>query len=244
MKKITTLLLFIFSIVCYGQEEVLLRLKYEAGDEYKVNMIMKQEMGTFMTNNMVFTMSQKITSTTDSIYENIMTIDQIKMDVTQGGGETNSYDSAKEIAEDGSFEAQMHASVGKMIGVEIFSKGNYLGEVFDMKAAKPVPGLENMTDNSGVVYPKEAVKVGSSWKTTKKQNGIDMTFNYKVTEITKSVVKVDVSGSIAGSGEDAISGTLIIDRNTGVPFDSNIVIEIEMQSQKILTALQMSCTKV
>lgn len=244
MKKITTLLLFVFSIICYGQEEVLLRLKYKTGDHYKMAMIMKQDMGSLMTNNMTFIMSQKITNTTDSIYENTMTIDQVKMEITKSGEETKSFDSSKDIEEGDDFAKQMNASLGKMIGVEFFSKGNFQGEILEIKVDSQLPGLENMTNKGNVVYPKEAVKVGSQWKITQSQEGMDMNFVYEVSEITDSYIKVKVSGTISGLGNGTISGILKIKRETGIPELSNIKMDLEVLEQKILTEIEMKMVKI
>lgn len=244
MKKFTTLLLLFSTVLVFAQEEVLLRLNYKKGDVYSISMKMNQDMGGLAKSLMTLGMKQEITETTKDGYSCSMKIENIKMDVTQGD-KINSYDSSKEVKEDDAFASQMQQTLGGMLSATMLMKGNNLGEVLDIKIEPNLPGMEQMMNsNESVIYPEEAIKETSSWRMTRDQNGIKMIFNYTVKEISKETILLLVDGDASGVASGTISGTIIIDRNDGVPVNSKLDINLETAGQKIGTSVEMTTEKL
>jgi hypothetical protein len=243
MKKISILFFVFCSTILFAQEEVLLRLNYKKGDTYIMSMKMSQDMGSLANSKMTMEIKQEITETTKDDYSCSMKIENVKMDVIQGEN-IQSYDSSKKIEEDDVFGNQMKQALGGMLSANIVMKGNYLGEALDIKVEPNVPGMEEMmSSNESVVYPKEPIKVGSTWTMVKDKNGIKMNFNYLVKEINKEVILLTINGDASGVASGTISGTMKVDRNDGVPLNSKIEIILETAGQKVGTLVEMIAEK-
>lgn len=243
MKKILILLAMAFAINVAAQESVLLRLNYAKGENYAVEMKMSQDMGTMMSMDMKIQMTQEIKSVTESEYVADMKITKMVMDMNQSGIDVN-YDSSMsddELSESGKI---MKAQVGPMLQVVITSKGNNLGEILSTAVEPNIPGASDFADqSSSVVYPKEAVSVGSSWTMSKEDNGMKMDFVYTVKSITNKVVTVDVSGTVTGAAEGTIKGHMGIDSKSGVPMISSIDMDMTVQGQAMKSTVIITMTK-
>lgn len=243
MKKLLVLLLVITANLSVAQESVLLRLNYNKGDVYKGTMKTTQDMGILMSMTMNVETTIKITDVKDDTYSSEMKFTKMTMDMLQGG-QAISFDSSKSDDDLDEQGKMMKAQMDPMLKATITSKGNSLGEVLEVKAEPNVPGIESMTkQSSNVVYPKEAVKVGSTWSIKKEERGMNMNFTYEVKSISKDTVDLTISGKVDGMATGDIKGNMKVDRNSGVPLDSLIDMTFSVQGQEVKSTVEMKMSK-
>jgi hypothetical protein len=243
MKKLLILLVMVFAINITAQESTLLRLNYKNGDSYIMDMKVSQDAGTVMSMIMNMKMKQDITSVTGDTYVSQMKIFHISMDMNQGGMNMN-YDSSKKDDELDEMGKMLKSQMGPMLQAVITVKGNSIGEVTETIVEPNVPGTQDLANqSSNVVYPEKAVKVGDTWTMSKLDQGMDMSFIYKVTSITKEHVLIDVAGTVAGIADGTISGDMKVDRNSGVPLVSNVNMSMTSQGQDLSTKMTATISK-
>ena len=242
MKKLLILIVIAFTINTNAQESTLLRLNYKKGDVYETTMNMSQEMGTVMSMDMTMTMSTNITASTANTYVGEMKISKVTMDMSQGGMTIN-YDSSKSEELDAT-ASMMKAQMEPMLKAVITIKGNDLGEVLETTVEPNIPGTRELTNQSNnVVYPKKALRVGDTWSMNKNNNGMVIDFTYKVTSITRTNVLLDVSGKVSGIGTGTVTGTMDVDKDSGVPLTAKIDMDIDAQGQKLTTKMVATTSK-
>jgi len=240
MKKLFTVLAIAVTLISTAQESVLLRLKYEVGDQYLVSMDMEQE-GTLSMN---MEMGMEAKEVLDTVYKLDMKIKSIKMEISQNGMTMN-YDSKVPADELDDMGKMMSSQFAPMFEATILTKTTHRAETIETKVEPFVAGMDSFTNSSStVVYPKEAVKVGDSWNTTKIEKGMEMTIIYTVKSIEKGIVTVEISGTIGLLADGTISGNMEIESATGnvnySVMDMNMVasgqetnIKITMTSKKL-----------
>ncbi|RKF03536.1 hypothetical protein C8N26_1925 [Tenacibaculum lutimaris] len=234
-KKIIVLLLFI-STITFAQEKVLLRLNYEKGDSYIMSMKMAQIMGTGeMTNNMEIQMKYDITNVSNDTYESTAKYTKMAMDTKQGALQM-SYDSTKKDEELDEAGKVIRTQMKPMMDAVITMKGDKRGIILESKAEPNFQGAEKITEQSNsVVYPENAVAVGDTWTMTKNQDGMNMDFTYKVKSISSKNVLIDVSGKITGIADGDITGSIDIDKKSGILTESKIDMTMKIQGQDLTT---------
>ena len=243
MKKLLILFLVVSANLSLAQDAVLLRLNYEKGATYDVSMKMSQEMGAVMSMGMVVNMDIKVTDVKDDTYDSEMKFTKMTMDMLQGG-KAMSFDSSKSDEELDDAGKMMKTQMGPMLKTLIYAKGNNLGEIIEVKVEPNVPGVEDMAkQSSNVVYPKEAVKVGSTWTMTKEQKGMKMDFLYTVKTISKEHVVLDLSGDVSGMATGKITGNINIDRKSGIPANSSIDMALSVSGQELKSKVTMTMVK-
>lgn len=243
MKKLLVLFLVVSANISLAQESVLLRLNYEKGATYDVAMKMSQEMGTMMSMGMAINMDIKVLDVNDDTYDSEMKFTKMTMDMLQGGN-AMSFDSTMKDEELDEAGKMMKAQMGPMLQAVITAKGNSLGEMLSVSVAPNVPGMEDIANqSSNVVYPKEAVKVGSTWTTTKEQKGMKMDFLYTVISILKNKIILDLSGKVSGMATGNISGNMEIERSSGIPLNSLIDMELSVSGQELKSKVTMTMSK-
>ncbi|QMU63929.1 MAG: hypothetical protein GKR88_06215 [Flavobacteriaceae bacterium] len=228
MKKLSIVVFLIAShMMCMAQESVLLRYKYNKGDQYEMTMNMKQEMGAAGGMNMKIQMAMNISEAKGGIYTSTIKVKNISMDMLQGGN-VMSYDSTKSDDELDEMGKQMKAQFEPFMKATIMSTSNSLGEVSESTVEPNVPALTQFKEQSNSIeYPEEKVAVDSTWSTEKNEQGMKMKMTYKVTEITKETVFVEVSGDVSGGGTGKITGKVEIDRVTGVQSKNDMEASID-----------------
>jgi hypothetical protein len=241
MKKLLVLFLVVSSTITLSQESVLLRLKYNKGDDFTTKMIISQEMGTTMSMGMNIDLDMKITDVVGDEYTSEMKFAKMTMDMLQGGN-VMSYDSTKSDDELDEMGKMMKTQMSPMLQAVIIAKGNNLGEVLDIRTEPNVPGMDDLT-SSNVVYPKEAIKVGSTWDFQKNQKGMVLDFVYKVKSILKDKVVIDISGKVSGMTTGTITGNMEVDRVSGIPLTSLVNMVFSVQDQEMNTKVSMTMTK-
>ena len=107
-----------------------------------------------------------------------------------------------------------------------------------------VPGMEDIANqSSNVVYPKEAVKVGSTWTMTRDDKGMKMDFIYKVKSILKDKLILDLSGDVSGMASGKINGNMDINRKSGIPLNTSINMTLSVSGQELKSNVTMTMSK-
>ena len=243
MKKILAFALIAFTTISVAQESVKLRLNYKKGDKYVMKMTMNQTMPV-MSMNMKMDADIEVTDIKEDTYISEMKFTKIDMGMLQGGMEMSASTEDKEEDLD-AMSKQMKAQLDAMLSVIITSVTNNLGKVIGIKAEPNLPGMEQMTNQTGnVTYPEKALRVGDSWTDERTEQGMVTKSTYKVKSISKDIVALDVAGEISGIGEGKLSGDMDIERETGVPKNSNLKMEMKIQGQDMKTNMNMTMEKV
>lgn len=243
MKKLVVLFLVISATISSAQDPVLLRLNYEKGASYSVSMNMSQEMGTMMSMGMSIDMGMKIIDAKGENYESEMKFTKISMDMLQGGN-IISFDSSKSDDELDEAGKMMKTQMGPMLEAVVLSKGNNLGEITEAVIEPNVPGMEDIANqSSNVVYPKEAVKVGSTWTMSKDEKGMKMDFLYTVTSILKETILLDLSGDVSGMADGKITGNIKIDRTSGIPLETLMNMNLSVNGQELTSKVSVTTRK-
>ncbi|PQJ19930.1 DUF6263 family protein [Tenacibaculum sp. SG-28] len=237
--------MLLFTTVTFAQESVMLRLNYTKGDTYASEMSMSQMgAGGAMSTNMSMKMIQNITEASEAGYSCNIKFDKIAMQMNQGG-QKMSYDSSKGDADLDPMSKLLKSQMDPVLSAVISMKGNSLGEVLETKVEPNIPGADQFTNqSSNVVYPKEAVTVGSSWEMKDTKQGMNFAYTYTVAAITKAVVSLKVSGKVTGVADGDITGNIEIDRNSGVPVASKLNMAMQVQGQDLGTNIEMTTTKL
>jgi hypothetical protein len=243
MKKLLVLFLVISSTISLAQETILLRLNYTKGDVYKAKMTMSQEMGTVMSMGMNIDMDISVVDVKEDTNITEMKFTKMTMDMLQGGT-AMSYDSSKSDDELDPMGLMLKGQMSPMLEAVLTAKGNNLGEVIEVSAEPSVPGMNDFANQSTVVYPTEAVKVGSTWTYQKKDKGMVLDFVYEVKAILKDKVEVGVTGTSSGMATGDITGTMEIDKKSGVPLSSNIDMALSVQGQEMNSKVTMTMSKL
>ena len=232
MKKLLFLFLAITANTIFAQDEVLLRLNYENNATYSTKTIVSQEMGAMMSMEMTMDMEMEVTAVENENYDTKTKFTNMSMEMLQGGN-LMTFDSSKSDDELDAAGKMMKSQMGPMLEAVIYSKVTTLGEASVVSIEPMIPGVEDIaSQSSAVVYPKEAVKVGSTWTISKEEKGMKMDFLYTVQSISKENVLVDVSGEVSGMGSGKISGNVTIDRVSGIPMKSLVEMNLSVAEQK------------
>jgi FKBP-type peptidyl-prolyl cis-trans isomerase 2 len=243
MKKLFILFLVISANLSLAQDAVLLRVKYEEGATYNVAMKMSQEMGAMMSMGMTIDMDLKVTSVQEETYDSEMKFTKMTMDMLQAGNAI-SYDSSKSDDELDEGGKMMKTQMGPMLEAVIYAKGNHLGEIIEAKVEPNVIGMEDIAQqSSNIVYPTEAVKVGSTWTNSKDEKGMIMEYIYTVKSISEDKIVLDLTGEVSGMAVGKITGTMDIERSSGIPVNSLIDMNLSVSGQDMKSTVTMVMTK-
>ena len=233
-----------YSALSFAQEEVLLRLNYKKGDVYKIEMKMMNDLGNSNSMNMNFMMNQEIKNVTSEEYTAEAKIKKIVANVSQAGISIQ-YDSSKKEEELDAMAKMMKPQIDPILNTLIIVKGDKLGNVIETKTIPNLPQNSNLTSQTNnVVYPKKSVKIGDTWNSTKKENGLDFDYTYTVTSITPKNVALKVMGKISGSGEGDLKGEIDIDKKTGIPTESKLDMNIKINGNNFKTSIILLTTKI
>lgn len=243
MKKFFTLALLAITLISTAQESTLLRVKYNKGDAYAMTMDITQNMGALSSMRMTMLADVAITDVEGDVYRSETKFTKMTMDMLNGGN-VMSFDSDKSDDELDDTGKMMKAQMGPMLKMIVFTKGNNLGEILELKIEPDFPGASGMVNQSSTItYPKEAVKAGSTWNITKEEKGMKMDFIYTVKSISKDNVLLAVSGNISGMGEGTISGSSTIDRASGMASKSAIDMTMSIAEQEVKSTVSIVMVK-
>lgn len=243
MKKILLTLFLGFTLGLQAQETVQLRFNYNPGDVYlmKVNTVSAMEQSMFT--NIVVEMQMEILGKENENFLTESRFTKISMDMMQGGV-TMSYDSAKSEEELDASGKMIKAQMAPMLQAVINNTVNPLGEnVKTTIVPQEAANAGNFANQNGMVYPEKALQLGDEWTDTKSNNGMTMNTTYTVNEITENSISLKVSGNTTGMSEGKISGYVTIDRASGVPEESKIVVELTVMGKPLKTEATVQMEK-
>ncbi|WP_348717480.1 DUF6263 family protein [Tenacibaculum sp. 190130A14a] len=245
MKKIALLLLLTMSIVGMAQEKVLLRLNYEKGDVYETKMHMKQDLAGMMDLDIVMNMNMKINAIEGGLYNTEMKISHVTMNMTSQGN-TMKYDSNDKEEDMNRFAKGAHSKMKPILTSSMEFTYDKLADVKDVKLISGTASIDSFKENSNtIVYPKEAVELGTSWKESKTTSqGVKLNYEYKVTSIDANKVVLTITGTISEIGTGDFNGKASVDRKTGNVSEMNVDMNMNVMGQKIKQNISMTTTKM
>ena len=246
VKKVAvTLMFFVFTLSVTAQESVLLRYNYKKGDKYQMTMVMKQNMGIMGGMNISMNSEVNVLSNGDNKFELSTQAKRVQMNMAQGGQEVNfdSEDKEEDLDAEGK---KMKAQFDEVLKTTAYHTFSDQGKLISMKTVPEIPN--NIANNKDVIgytiFPKEAVKVGSTWKQDLSLEGMKLGLTYKVKEITKTHVIADVSGNLELMGVKAsLTGFSNFNRESGNTDEMNLNSSIEMQGMKITMTANVKIAK-
>ncbi|WP_349554655.1 hypothetical protein [Pseudotenacibaculum sp. MALMAid0570] len=245
MKKVTFLALFLVTLGITAQS-VKLEYKLKKGDKFLIEMKMKQNMAPIMDMDIGLIMTTETVGVKEGIIENKSQIKRMKMDIS-AQGETMSYDTSKKASELTDEEKKMHEEIGPILDMVIYQTLDKTGEILSQKTVpelKQADQLLNQNQITAMVYPKEALKVGSTWDFNQSMNGIKMKAVYKVAKITSNTLFADISGTMEGVADAKLKGKLEIDLASGMPAKVNMDIDMGTSAMGLKMNIQMICKKM
>ncbi|WP_397446126.1 DUF6263 family protein [Polaribacter sp. R77954] len=243
MKKLVLLIITLIAVNLTAQQSVVLRYNYKKGDVYEIKMKMTQEMGDVMAQTTNMVMSQKTVAINGDTIVNNTKIEKMSMDMLQGG-QIISFDSSKKDDELDEMGKMMKTQMAPLLSVVMTSKLSSLGDLLDTTIEPNIPQAQEMgKQNSSVVYPKEEVKVGSTWSTTKQENGMTVKIDYTVKSISDTEVVLNIGGDVSGMGTGTVSGNMNIDKDSGVPVVSKLEMNLNVQGQNLKIGVSSTIEK-
>ena len=238
MKKLLLLFIVAIAVNVSAQESVVLRYNYQKGDTFQIKMLMSQEMGAIMSQKTGSIITQKTIDVIGDTIINQTKIDEMVMDMNQGGQSMN-FDSSKKEEDLDAAGKMMKQQMQPILDALVTTKTNNLGELFSTVIEPNIPQVAQMANNgSSVVYPKEAIKVGSSWTSTNNESGMVMEIKYTIKSILDKFVMVTVSGDIGGMGSGTITGDMKIDKSSGVALETKLNMKMDIQGQQMLMNIE------
>jgi len=123
-------------------------------------------------------------------------IDKMVMDMSQVG-QTMNYDSSKKDEELDVTGKMMKEQMKPILSALVTTKSISLRDVYSTVIEPNIPEVAQMQmgkQNSSVIYPKEALKIGSSWTASTNESGMTMAMKYTVKSISDKIVMLTVSG--------------------------------------------------
>ena len=245
MKKIILLALVITNFTANAQESVLLRLNYNKGDNYLTNVALNQNMGGQGEMNMIMQMNSTVSSTDDKAIILESKIESIVMTMNQGGMAMN-YDSNKSDEELDPMGQMMKSQFDTILQSTIYNTFDRYGNVLEVRMEpKPLPGMEQFTDNQNAInFPDEEVSVGSSWTSEVDKQGMKVLTKYTVSKIYDGVVLLDISGTVSGLATGNINGKSNINISSGIQEASTIEMTMSVQGMEMSFVTSSTMTKM
>lgn len=233
VKSILTTLVLVFTLASFAQESVLLRLNYKKGDSYLLKMDMKQDMG-IMKMDMKMHLKTDVITVNNGAFNTKNQFVKIAMDMEAQGQEIH-YDSDAKEEEMDDLAKGMHAEMKPLKETIILITYDALGNVTESKIEEGKSNIEAFKENmTSFVLPKQEVSVGSTWNNEKTSTkGVKMEYIYKVTAIKEKEVLLDVSGKISELATGNITGTAVLDRETGTLSNMELKLNMEMMGMSV-----------
>lgn len=245
MKKIAFLTLFLFALNISAQS-ALLQYNLKKGDKYQIEMKMNQNMAPIMTMDIGITMTTETIGVKDGKIENKSNISRMLMDLA-AQGEKVSFDSAVKDEDLTEEEKKMKAEIAPALDMIIYQTMDKTGKLLEQKTVpemKQADQILSQNQITAMVYPKEPVKVGSTWDYSQNMNGMNVSVTYTVTKITSSSVFADISGKMAGMADAKVSGKLEIDRTSGMPANVTMDIAAGTSAMGLQMKIEMNSKKL
>lgn len=252
MKKIILLALVITNFTATAQESVLLRLNYNKGDNYLTIVELNQNMGGQGEMNMNMEMYSTVNNVDDKAIILESKIESIVMTMNVGGMAMNydskamNYDSNKTDEELDPMGQMMKSQFDLILQATIYNTFDRYGNVLEVRMKpKPLPGMEQFTDNQNAInFPDEEVSVGSSWTSEVDKQGMKVLTKYSVSKIYDGVVLLDISGTVSGLATGNINGKSIVNISSGIQAASTIEMTMSVQGMEMSFVTSSTMTKI
>ena len=252
MKKIILLALVITNFTATAQESVLLRLNYNKGDNYLTIVELNQNMGGQGEMNMNMEMYSTVNNVDDKAIILESKIESIVMTMNVGGMAMNydskamNYDSNKTDEELDPMGQMMKSQFDPILQATIYNTFDRYGNVLEVRMEpKPLPGMEQFTDNQNAInFPDEEVSVGSSWTSEVDKQGMKVLTKYKVSKIYDGAVFLDISGTVSGLATGNMIGTSIVNISSGIQAASTIEMTMSVQGIEMSFVTSSTMTKM
>ena len=245
MKKVISLFALLCVVSIHAQTAKL-TYNVKKGDKYQIDLKMKQNMAPIMTMDIGMIMTTETLNVKDGKIENKSMIDRMVMDIS-AQGEKVSFDSDKDDKDLTDEEKKMKAEIAPAMEMIIYQTMDMSGKVLEQKTVPEMKQADKFLSQNQItamVYPKDPVKVGSTWSYTQDMSGMKMKANYTVTGITDSAVFADITGSMEGAGEAEVDGKLEIDRSSGMPTKVNMNVSMGASAMGITMSIEMISKKM
>lgn len=246
MKSFICLFLMMSSLFVSAQESVLLRYNLKKGDKYEVEMNMKQDLAPIMSMDITVRM---ITESLGKEGGNVKTTSKFKrMAIDMSSGDQGVKFDSDQKEEDMDEEAKkMKAEIAPLLDIIVHQKFNKYGKIIDTRLEPDVKGASQFMDQAqltSMVYPEEAVKVGSSWTYTQSISGSSVKGTYTVKKITKNRVFADFSGEIGAKDEGKMNGTVEIDTKSGMIMDMKLSMNMSQAGMSMKMNVNVASKKI
>lgn len=228
MKKVFSVVA-LFLAMTISAQSAKLEYNLKKGDKYLMKMSLKQNMAPIMTMDIGMAMTIETVGVKGDEIENKTTFDRVKMDIS-AAGENVSFDSAKKDEDLTEEEKKMKAELSPIMDAVVYQTMDKTGKSLSVKMVPEIKEAASMMQSqfTSMVFPKEAVKVGSTWDLENSSNGMNMKLIYKVTKITSTTVYADISGNMNGAADAKVEGKLVVDRASGMFSSMDLDVSMNM----------------
>lgn len=245
MKNLISLMA-LFCAVTLSAQSAKLEYNLKKGDNYVIEMKMKQNMAPLLTLDLGLKMNMKTTGGSNGNIDTEYQIKSMKMDMSSQG-ERVTYDSNKKDSELTEEERKMKAEIAPAFESVMYQTIDKTGKTVSLKMVPEVKGasaLVNQNQFLNMEYPKKTLNVGSTWDYTQNINGMNMKMTYKVIEITSDFVFADIIGSLEGTSEAKIGGKAKVERSTGMISEMNVEVSINAMGMSMGIDVEMTSKRM
>ncbi len=237
IKQFTFLItIALFSSCTQNNEEIVLELKYNIGDEQ----IIVSSTETSNNSSMSFKSGMEINFIVSDYTENEYTFTsdvlRVKSEIIMGD-DIEKYDSDKDETQMTSDEKSMHLEFKDVLDSKFNISIDNLGNI--TKPFRYMDGeiVENtIIDMSNVqlIFPEYKVKVGTEWKGERINSltGQNISSTYKIKSITAKEIEISVNSIVAEmSGvlsENRVSGTYVLDKTSCTLIKGTLEMNLQM----------------
>lgn len=242
-KTITIIALLISTVVCIAQESTILKHNYKNNDAYIVNLSLKQNMGLAGSSSLMMKTKVDVDKVTKTGFMLISKVKRIDTRSVQGSSEKVFNTDMKEASLDAEGK-KLKAQLSPIVAATSYINFNKRGKILSKRVT---PDLKGANEGMAIYceFPKEAVKVGSSWTNEQEVQGIKLKIIYTVKKITSSSVETIISGDVDFMGiVGNLKGTAIFNKENGNTNEMNINTSINMQGMEVGMSLKTTSKKM
>ena len=248
MKKLLMIAFLVISnVICLGQESVVLKYNYKKGDKYVMEMSLKQNMGIAGGMSLSMKANVNVVESSKETFKLANKIKKISADVAQGG-KTVHYDSDMKDSELDAEGKKMKTQFASALKATSYTTFDNRGKILSVKVEPSVAGVNQAANQNLMTYsvfPKEAVKVGSTWTNEQDIQGMKLKIIYTVTKITSKSVETLLSGNVNVMGiAGKITGDASFNRKTGNTDAMTMNTSINMQGMTMSMGTSATIKKV
>lgn len=245
MKNLISLIA-LFGVITLSAQSAKLEYNLKKGDNYVIEMKMKQNMAPLLNLDLGIKMNMKTTGGSNGNIDTQYQIKSMKMDMSSQG-ERVTFDSNKKESELTADERKMKAEIAPALESVMHQTIDKTGKIVSLKMVPEVKGasaLINQNQFLNMEYPTKSLNVGSTWDYTQNINGMNMKMIYKVTEITGDYVFADIVGSLEGASEAKIGGKVKVERSTGMISEMNVEIGVNAMGMSMGIDVEMTSKRM